>query len=128
MDIYPVDLLNTNKFIKTPDLNTNVQLENNNDFKKFYEKELEKQNDAKILQSLDLKNLIIDESQDPNNLLTTNLLHKGDNNNNNTIGLRSTREIKTLISVDSRDRDKLLYSKPNNFKIFLNNCIFSSLK
>lgn len=118
MDIDPVDLLNTNQFIKTPELQKNVQLERENEFKQFYEKELEKQNDTKIIQSLDLKNLIVDESQDPNNLLTTNVVNFSKTQNTN--GSRSTREVKTLISVDSRDRDRLLYPKPNNFKTFLN--------
>lgn len=122
MDIDPVDLLNTNQFIKTPELQKNVQLEKENEFRKFYEKDLENKNDTNILQSLDLKNLIVDESQDPNNLLTTNVLDKNDKSGKSVKGGigRTTREIKTLISVDSRDRDKLLYSKPNNFKIFLN--------
>ena len=32
---------------------------------------------------------------------------------------RGKREQITTISVDSRDRDKLIYIKPNHFKIFL---------
>ena len=115
MDIDPVDLLNTNQFIKTPELEKNIQLKKETEFKKFYEIESDKQNDTKILQSLDN---FIDESQDPSNLLTTNIVDfsKGKNYN----GSRTTREITTLVSVDSRDRDNLLYPKPNNFKIFLN--------
>lgn len=120
MDIDPVDLLNTNQFIKTPELKKNVQLEKEQEFRQFYEKELEKDVDTKILQSLDLKNLIVDESQDPSNLLTTNVVDfsKNQKSINKSIS-RTTREVKTLISVDSRDRDYLLYPKPNNFKIFL---------
>lgn len=118
MDIDPVDLLNTNQFIKTPELQKNVQLESVNEFKKYYEKELEKVADTKIIQSLDLKNLIVDESHDHNNLLTTNTVDFSKSKND--YGSRTTREVKTLISVDSRDRDILLYPKPNNFKTFLN--------
>jgi hypothetical protein len=118
MDIDVVDLLNTNNFIKTPELEKNVKLEKEEEFRKFYKKELEKQNETKILESLDLKNLIVDESHDKNNLLTTNKVNFSKSENDNV--LRSTREVKTLISVDSRDRDELLYPKPNDFKIFLN--------
>lgn len=123
MDIDPSDLLNTNVFIKNPELEKNISKDNTTEFRKFYEKDLYKQNEKKLLSSLDLRNNLVDDTTDPNNLLITQKFDKNNIgnaiNSNNTIS-RSTREIKTLISVDSRDRNKLLYSKPNNFKTFLN--------
>ena len=116
MDIDPLDLLNTNIFIKSPELEKNIR--DNSEFRKFYENDQEKKNEKKLLDSLDLKNNLVDDTTDPNNLLITN---KFDTNvMNNKMANRSTREFKTLISIDSRDRDKIVYAKPNNFKIFLN--------
>ena len=49
MDIDPSDLLNTNVFIKTPELEKNVSKDSTAEFRKFYEKDLEAQNEKKLL-------------------------------------------------------------------------------
>lgn len=120
MDIDPNDLLATNVYISKPDLNPNVSSESNEEFKKYYEKELQKQSESKIVASInkiELKNVSHSESNDDNNIMNTNGF-KNEQLTKESVS-RVLRETKTLVSIDSRDRIKTLYLKPNNFKIFL---------
>ena len=127
MDIDPNDLLSTNVFITKPDLNPNVARDSNEEFKKYYEKEIQRQNESKIqasIKKIELKDISYSEDTDDNNLLNTNSFNKNTGNSGNSSGengqiSRFIRETKTLVSIDSRDRIKTLYPKPNNFRIFL---------
>lgn len=123
MDIDPNDLLSTNVFISKPDLNPNVSLDSNEEFKKYYEKEIQRQNESKIqasIKKIELKDVNHSEDNDDNNMLNTNSFSKdaGDGESGGQVS-RFVRENKTLVSIDSRDRIKTLYPKPNNFKMFL---------
>lgn len=119
MDIDSNDLLGTNEFILTPDLNPGLSKVNKQEFREYYEKEDIRKNELKVKSSIDkieLKNVQYNESTDSNNLLNTNSFEQG---GENKVIKRSTRDIKTLVSIDSRDRDKILYPKPSDFDIFL---------
>ena len=126
MDIDPNDLLTTNVFISKPDLNPNVSIDSNEEFKKYYEKEIQRQNESKIqasIKKIELKDVNHFEDNDDNNMLNTNSFSK-DATQATQQGeggqvSRFIRENKTLVSIDSRDRIKTLYPKPNNFKMFL---------
>ena len=72
MDIDPNDLLATNVYISKPELRPNVSGENNEEFKKYYEKELQRQSESKIIASInkiELKNTNHSESNDDNNII-----------------------------------------------------------
>jgi len=106
------DLLSTNVFIREPDVNMNVPKDSIDEFRKYYENKVEKEEIIK------LNNIVqLDEQSDSTNLLSTNLFKKVDVKSPEFN--RSMRNIKTLVSIDSRDRDKITYLKPNKFKIYL---------
>lgn len=122
MDMDENDLMYTNQYLTQPD-NKDISPELNDEFKKFYEKEVETQQEQKIKNSLDRISLIdvqLDEATDSGNLLNTNVFSLDGPQNENKVHERKIKEKKTLISVDSRDRDKTIYPKPSHFKIFLN--------
>lgn len=124
MDIDPNDLLSTNVFISKPDLNPNVSLDSNEEFKKYYEKEIQRQAESKIqasIKKIELKDTNYSEDTDDNNIINTNAFSKEGNSGGDGNGQisRFIRENKTLVSIDSRDRIKTIYPKPNNFKMFL---------
>lgn len=119
MDIDPNDLLFTNEYISSADLNPNTQdsLDSNEEFRKYYEKEMQKKTESKLIASIN--KLELNEVEDDSNIINTNrfnkdLIFKDDKNTS-----RFSLETKTFVSIDSRDRIRTLYPKPNNFKIFL---------
>jgi hypothetical protein len=108
MDFDENDILATNEFIKAPILEGEVPKEYNEEFKKYY------------------KDKNLEEENDPTNILATNKFEMSNgNNNNNSNVVRKKKEIKTYVSIDSRDRDKLIYAKPNYFKIFLGKTFYN---
>lgn len=116
MDIDPNDLLSTNQFIQEPQL-TDINPELGEEFIKYYEKDIEQKEREKITD--DLKNFRLNEELDDNNLLNTqgiNLKNKLDDQMETKFVQKT---LKTLVSIDSRDRDFVTYKKPNHFKIFL---------
>lgn len=119
MDIDPNDLLSTNEYISSADLNPNTQdsLDSNEEFRKYYEKEIQKKTESKLIASIN--KLELNEVEDDTNIINTNRFNKDwivkDDKNTSRFSL----ETKTFVSIDSRDRIKTLYPKPNNFKIFL---------
>lgn len=115
MDIDPTDILSTNVFIPIPEVNSKVSIDANEEFRRYYEKEL-KLNDENQLK-YDLKNFTHLESNDDN--IISNIQSLNINQQNNTNIDRFTRETKTLVSIDSRDRIKTINPKPNHFEIFL---------
>jgi hypothetical protein len=115
MDIDPNDLLSTNVYISKPDLNPNISIDSNEEFRKYYEKEIQKKSESKIVAAIN--KIDLHEDEDDNNIINTNTFNNTESGNKETS--RFTREVKTLVSIDSRDRIKTLYPKPNNFKIFL---------
>jgi hypothetical protein len=131
MDIDENDLLATNTFIKEPELTDNLPNEFNEEFRNYYKQEIENAEREKIksnIEGISLKNFVLSEENDPDNLQNTNLF----NTQGANIGVdtddkpkRVQREIKTYISIDSRDRDKELYPSANSFKIFLNKTFYN---
>lgn len=110
------DLVFTNQYIPLPELNDEID-NKNEQFKKFYEEESRIRDINKINRDIIENNT--NNDTDPFDLLNTN---KYDNNreiNNDDVKERNIKEQVSYISIDSRDRDKLIYPKPNNFKIFL---------
>lgn len=116
MDIDANDLLSTNVYIQKPELNPNVSLDSNEEFRRYYEKEIQKKAESKIIASIN--KIELKEQDDDNNIINTNGFNKDSASDNTSIS-RFIRETKTLVSIDSRDRIKTSYPKPNNFNIFL---------
>jgi hypothetical protein len=117
MDIDANDLLSTNVYIKKPELNSNVSLDSNEEFRRYYEGEIQKKSESKIIDSIN--KIELNEEYDDNNIINTNgFSGEGSNYDNKSVS-RFIRETKTLVSIDSRDRIKTIHPKPNNFNIFL---------
>jgi hypothetical protein len=116
MNLDENDLLTTNIFIPKPELNTTLPDEEVDGFRDFYKKTLIKEQQDKIIS--DTSNINININDEPENEPVA-LFPK-----NNSM-LRKQREVKTFINVDSRDRNKILYPKPNNFKIFMGRSFYN---
>ena len=145
MDIDPNDLLSTNIFINEPILNDIVSDEENDEFKKFYLSKNEKNAEKDIQSKIDIRTSKMNENENTqlsdlssvNDLLMTNKYigesnsNKGVNNDSFSINsatataTRVKKDIKTLISIDSRDRDKVKYPLPSNFDIFLGKTFYN---
>lgn len=113
MDIDENDLLFTNTFIKEPELSTEIPKEFNDEFSKYYKEQQELQYNNKLKNSLnDTTNFFEDDDEviepRPESLFK-----------------RRAKEVKTYVSIDSRDRDKLLYTKPSHFKMFLGKTFYN---
>jgi hypothetical protein len=133
MDFDENDLLNSNSFISEPDLTNEVQSDFNNEFKNYYKNEQQISEKRKLKESLDrlsIRSVRLEEDTDDQSIMNTNRfgvtaslksLQSGGNQQQN----RKTKEILTYISIDSRDRDKLLYKKPSYFKIFLGKTFYN---
>jgi hypothetical protein len=117
MDLDPNDLLNTNIYIPKPTLDTDIEFNSNEEFKQYYEKQLQQQQETKLISSIN--KIELNEDEDDTNLLNTNSFNMETKMNVDNSLTRFTREVKTLVSIDSRDRLKTIYPKPNHFKIFL---------
>lgn len=120
MDIDPNDLLTTNVFIPKPELNPNLSKDSNEEFKRYYEKEMQKKVESKLIASIN--KIELREDEDDSNMMNTNAFSKSEQKNDDdgkASSSRFTREVKTLVSIDSRDRIKTIFPKPNHFKIFL---------
>uniref|UniRef100_A0A6C0E4A2 Uncharacterized protein n=1 Tax=viral metagenome TaxID=1070528 RepID=A0A6C0E4A2_9ZZZZ len=127
------DILSTNKFIASPELQQELSSDASEEFKKYYEAEMRKASESKLRDSIDrvsLQNIQLDEESDANSLLNTNKFTGLDVASANSEILptelkRYTKEVITLVNVDSRDRDKNLYPKPSAFKIFLGKTFYN---
>jgi hypothetical protein len=118
MDTDENDILATNTFIKNPDVTTNIPPDANQQFRTYYETQAKIQADKKVLKvGHHLRNGNLDELTDGQSLLNTNTFKITQPTNQNVN--RSLTDRKTFVSVDSRDRNTVSYSKPNHFKIYL---------
>ena len=112
------DILVTNTFILNPDLTTNIPQDANQQFRKYYESLQKKREDKSVLNLNNrVHNMILSEDSDDTFLTNTNNVNV--KKNIDVQFTRTTTDIKTLVSIDSRDRDAVIYPKPNNFKIYL---------
>ncbi len=143
MDADENDLLFTNQYINTRDINAEVSSQKSNEFKQYYKSRKDEMDRKSLVDSLDkvsIRSMVLEEETDENSLMTTNkfeTVKPGDaasirsikndlgNISDNTGTNRYVKEIKTYVNVDSRDRDKVLYSKPNFFKIFLGKTFYN---
>lgn len=127
MDIDDNDLLSTNKYISQPVVDVEHDTQRNEEFVKYYEADVQKKEANKLRESLDrfsLRSIELDEDTDGSSLMMTNKFVKQNVQNNEDVR-RYKKTIKTFVNIDSRDRDKKLYPKPNNFKIFLGKTFYN---
>lgn len=141
MNIDENDILFTNQYINTDGaaLDGEISSQKSNEFKQYYKNrqdEIERRSLVDSLDKLSIRSMVLEEDTDANSLLTTNKFETNkepsnqislDNktNSNKLENGRYTKEIKTYVNVDSRDRDKINYQKPNNFKIFLGKTFYN---
>ena len=133
MDVDENDLLFSNQYIPYPELEKEVSSQSNEEFKNFYEKEQSLQEEKNIRENLDkisIKNFRLDDETDDQNLLNTNKFElqntiSNTNTNTNEKLNRKIKEVITYVSVDSRDRNKVLYPKASYFKIFLGKTFYN---
>lgn len=128
MDIDENDMMFTNQFIGVPQTLERVSDEFNDEFRNYYKEELEQAQEQRLRQSLDtmsLRSIHLDEDNDANSLMNTNKFDLGGSEANASVGTRKVQEVKTYVSIDSRDRNTVLFSKPNFFKIFLGKTFYN---
>ena len=142
MDIDPNDLLSTNVFINQPILEETVSDETNEEFKRFYISNKEKQEEDSITSKLKLRKKGPNESNNNNESNYSNYSNESNYSNysnesnesnneltqnkvTNKVTNRYRKDIKTLVSIDSRDRNKTTYPLPSNFKIFLGRTFYN---
>lgn len=123
------DVLFTNQFIPEPNISDEIDQSLNNEFKKYYETERDNINEERIKKSVEqisFQSLNLSDDTDEHNLLHTNKLDTSSINiNDNTSIKRFTKEVKTYVSIDSRDRNKLVYNHAHEFKIFLGKTFYN---
>lgn len=124
MDRDENDLLATNVFIPKPELENEVPKDGIDEFKSYYLKNLDLENQTKIID--EIKNIKIgeDPAAQDHDLLNTNAINFS-TSNQEPVELRKTKEVKTFVNIDSRDRDKNIYKKPSRFKIFLSKTFYN---
>lgn len=109
------DLVHTNQFLPIPELNDTQN--KNEQFQRYYEEEEKKRNINNI------NKVILDENTnnltDGNDLINTNSFNVNVGGEMGGLGERKTKEILSYVSIDSRDRNTIIYTKPNHFKIYL---------
>jgi hypothetical protein len=143
MDPDENDLLYTNTYVPTPELEAEISSQKSNEFRRYYEREKSINEERRLRDSIErmsIRSINLTEETDENNLINTNIFSKKPssinttnttnttnaiNTNNNTNTNRKTREVITYVSIDSRDRDKVIYAKPSNFKIFLGRSFYN---
>ena len=130
MDFDENDLLYSNSFISEPELTNEIGDDFNNEFKTFYKNEqkiIEKRKLKESIDRLSIRSLRLEEDTDDQNLMNTNrfVTPSIKSNIQPQQQKRKTKEILTYVSIDSRDRNKLLYKKPSYFKIFLGKTFYN---
>lgn len=136
MDTDENDLLFTNTFIPAPELQSEVLSENSSEFRRYYERERSINEEKRLRESIEkmsIRSVYLEEDTDENNMLNTNRFVKNSGTSmksisgsiNQTGSGRRTRDVVSYVSIDSRDRDKVLYTKPSNFKIFLGRSFYN---
>ena len=130
------DLLFTNTFLQSPELQSEVLSEKSSEFRKYYERERSINEDRRLRDSIErmsIRSVHLEEDTDDSNMMNTNFFVKNSATSmksipgsiNQVSPARRTRDIITYVSIDSRDRDKVTYLKPSNFKIFLGRSFYN---
>ena len=117
------DLLFTNTFIKNDEL-TDLSEDHATGFRSYYEKSLDVSNREELNKRLkNRENINIDKITDLDDLKGTNPFDLIKTENIKPIpkskNVRIQKERKTIVSIDSRDRNKEKYPKVNKFSAFL---------
>jgi len=126
MDYDENDIMFTNKFVKSPEV-SDGNSEFNAEFTKYYKREKEAEESRRVRDSLErmsLRSIQLDEDNDATSLLATNRFSK-DSQSITEPTQRRKKDVKTFVSIDSRDRDKKLFSRANFFKIFLGKTFYN---
>lgn len=121
------DLLYSNSFVPIPELSNEVSADSNSEFKQYYEKERSINEEKKLRDSIErmsIRSVRLEEETDDQSLMNTNRFAKG-NASTFVQQNRRTKDIVTYVSIDSRNRNKTLYLKPSNFKIFLGRSFYN---
>jgi hypothetical protein len=115
------DLLSTNVFIREPEIE-DIESKGSN-FKEWYEERRQGINEQELNRRLRDENIEVDvnEIEDISDLSRTNPFNKVKKDDKKEIKVqkRIKKERKTIVSIDSRDRDTDLYPRVNKFKSFL---------
>lgn len=119
---YDEELLNTNRFIRQFDP-SDIDETEASEFRKWYEEKRSKENvedlNKRLRENLEID---VDEIIDINDLSGTNPFKLGENKNpvvplNKNARYKKLK--KTVVAIDSRDRNKNIYPFVNNFKSYL---------
>ena len=122
MDIDPNDLLSSNNFMDTPNLTPNVSRDNVEEFKRFYEKDLQQIENDRIqakIKKVSFHQTNYNENNDENNIFGRPDEISINSQAHSTHVNRDIKHLETLVSIDSRDRIKSRDPKASNFTIFL---------
>jgi hypothetical protein len=113
------DLLSTNVFIREPEIN-DVEMEGS-DFREWYEKRRREDNVQELNRRIKEEKIDVNDIEDISDLTRTNPFDKETKEDTTKLNLRKRikKERKTIVSLDSRDRNKEIYPKVNKFKSFL---------
>lgn len=129
MDIDENDLLWSNQFVSEPVLEDSLPDEYNEEFRQYYKQEQDKQHVQKIkdnLERISLQSIPLDEETDSYSILQTHKFDKAIPEQQSQVEIpRKSRLQKTYVSVDSRDRDKIKFTMPNSFEIFLGRTFYN---
>lgn len=125
MDTDENDLLFTNQFV-APFSDAGQSSELSAEFRKYYELEQLNKEELDVRDKLErtsIRSIHLDEDNDADSLMQTNRFEADGpaslKSMDGAVAKRSTKEVKTFVSIDSRDRNKVVYSQANHFKIFL---------
>lgn len=132
-DLDENDVLFTNEFIQKPNVSDELNQSLNEEFRKYYQNErdsIDKQRIRKSLEQISFRSLDLSDDTDENNLINTNKVNTSNislNEYESGTGSikRYTKEIKTYVNVDSRDRSKFIYNHAHEFKIFLGKTFYN---
>jgi hypothetical protein len=113
------DLLSTNVFIREPKID-DVDTEGSN-FREWYEKRRQEDNIQELNKRIKEEKVDVNDIEDISDLTMTNPFDKKTKEDVSKLNLRKRikKERKTIVSLDSRDRNKEIYPRVNKFKSFL---------
>lgn len=125
MNIDENDIYFTNSYMKMPELpeTENISDDVKDEFVNYYKKQTESIENDRVNKNAILREDIINQDEDLLNVYEFGKNKKKDNVSTPTV--RKTQDIQTLLNVDSRDRDMVVYPKPNNFKISLGKVFYN---
>ena len=141
MDIDENDILYNNVFIPQAELSNEISSDSNDEFRKFYKKEQSINEEKKMRDNMSIRSvksiqsirsMQLAEETDSSSIMNSNKFNINPNTSIKSFDQlgkqnsnRKKKEILTYVSIDSRDRDTILYKKPNYLKIFLGKTFYN---